>query len=429
MKKSRTSTHLKEVPEPPLVSVQIPLPMLVGLQLAQQSFLDLCILAGQEVLTRGMEDDRTVLCGEKGQHDDERQATRWGKTSSEVTLGGRRVCIPRPRVRGVQGGEKSLPWFQWAADRDPLDARTLEEVAIGVSMRSYARALEPTPAGVEQRAVSKSAVSRRFVALTKAQLRQWLSRPLSDCDLRVVMIDGIHFKDRILLIALGIEANGTKHVLGLREGTTENATVCRSLLRELIERGFPSDRAMLFVVDGGKGIHKAIVETYGRLAVIQRCQIHKKRNILDHLPEERHATISRMLNQIYLETDSAKLAQRQLERLASSLEHSDPGAAASVREGLEETLTLQRLEVRGALYLTLRSTNPIENLNGSVVRHTRNVKRWRDGLMVQRWVAMALLESEKRFRRIRGFQTMQHLVARLDEHQRLLELDNVKAIA
>ncbi len=429
MKKNRTSFHLKEAPAAPVVSVQVPLPMLVSLQAARQSFLDLCILAGQEVLARGMEEDRTALCGAKGQHDEQRQGMRWGQTASEVTLGGRRIAISRPRVRGVEDGEQSLPWFEWAADRDPLDARTLEEVAIGVSMRNYARALEPTPPGVTQRAVSKSAVSRRFVALTKHQLREWLSRPVSDWDLRVVMIDGVAFKDRILLIALGIEADGTKHVLGLREGTTENATVCRSLLRDLIERGLPADRAMLFVIDGGKGIHKAIRETYGRLALIQRCQVHKKRNILGHLPEERHATISRVLDQAYLETDSETLARRQLERLARSLEQSDPGAAASVWEGLDETLTVKRLEVSGALYLTLRSTNPIENLNGSVAHHTRNVKRWRDGLMVQRWVAMSLAEAEKKFRRIRGFREMNHLVAKLDEHQRHLELDNEEAIA
>lgn len=429
MKKGRTSTHLKEAPEPPMVSVQVPLPMLVSLQLARQSFLDLCIAAGQEVLMRGMEEDRTTLCGEKGKHDGQRQATRWGKASSEVTLGGRRIGISRPRVRSVEGAEQALPWFEWASDRDPLDARTLEEIAIGVSMRNYARALEPVPEGMTERAVSKSAVSRRFVVLSTAQLREWLSRPLGDWDLRVLMVDGICFKERILLIALGIESDGTKHVLGLREGTTENATVCRSLLRDLIDRGLPSDRSMLFVIDGGKGIHKAITETYGRLAVIQRCQVHKKRNILDHLPEERHATIGRLLDQIYLDTDSAKLARRQLERLASSLEQEHPGAAASVCEGLEETLTLQRLEVRGGLYRTLRSTNPIENLNSSVAQHTRNVKRWRNGLMVQRWVAMSLIEAEKKFRRIRGFQSMPHLVARLDEHQRFLQLDNMEAIA
>ena len=165
------------------------------------------------------------------------------------------------------------------------------------------------------------------------------------------------------------------------------------------------------------------------VSLIQRCQVHKKRNILGHLPEERHATISRVLDQAYLETDSETLARRQLERLARSLEQSDPGAAASVWEGLDETLTVKRLEVSGALYLTLRSTNPIENLNGSVAHHTRNVKRWRDGLMVQRWVAMSLAEAEKKFRRIRGFREMNHLVAKLDEHQRHLELDNEEAIA
>ena len=214
MKKSRTSRHLKEAPKPPTVSVQVPLPMLLSLEMARQSFLDVCISAGLEVLARGMEEDRTTLCGAtKGKHNGERQALRWGKTSSEVTLGGRRIPISRPRVRGVEGGEQSLPWFEWATERDPLNLRTLEEVAIGVSMRNYARALESLPADVAERAVSKSAVSRRFVALTKVQLRQWLSRPLGDWDLRVVMIDGVHFKDRILLICLGIEADGTKHVL------------------------------------------------------------------------------------------------------------------------------------------------------------------------------------------------------------------------
>ncbi len=429
MKKNRTSADLKEAPEAPTISVQIPLPMLWSLELARQSFLDLCISAGQEVLARGMEEDRTALCGAKGQHNRQRQAMRWGRTSSEVTLGGRRVPLSRPRVRTVEGSEQSLPWFEWASDRDPLDARTLEEVAVGVSMRNYARALDPLPAEGAERAVSKSAVSRRFVALTKAQLGEWLSRPLGQWNLRVVMVDGIHFKDRILLICLGIEADGTKHVLGLREGTTENATVCRSLLRELIERGLPSDRAMLFVIDGGKGIHKAIVESYGRLALIQRCQVHKKRNILEHLPEERHATVSRLLDQVYLETECPKLAQRQLDQLASSLEQSHPGAAASVCEGLAETLTLKRLGVHGSLYQTLRSTNALETLNGSVAQYTRNVKRWRNGLMVLRWVGMALNEAEKKFRRIRGFRSMDQLVTSLDEHQRKLGLDNEEALA
>ncbi len=429
MKKSRTSRHLKEAPKAPTVSVQVPLPMLLSLEMARQSFLDVCISAGLEVLARGMEEDRTAQCGAKGAHDSERKAVRWGKTSSEVTLGGRRIPISRPRVRGVAGGEQTLPWFKWATDRDPMNLRTLEEVAIGVSMRNYARALETLPPDVAERSVTKSSVSRRFVALTKVKLRQWLSRPLGDWDLRVVMIDGVYFKDRILLICLGIEADGSKHVLGLREGTTENATLCRSLLRDLIERGLPSDKAMLFVIDGGKGIHKAIVETYGRLAKIQRCQVHKKRNILEHLPEERHATVSRLINQAYLDTEDADLALRQLQQLASSFEKTYPSATASVLEGLDETLTLKGLGIHGVLYKSLRSTNAIENLNGTVGFHTRNVKRWRNGLMIQRWVAMALTEAEKKFRRIRGFGAMGHLVAALDEHQREIELDNEEAIA
>ncbi len=432
MKKSRTSAGPRKVPEeppPPLVSVQVPLPMLVSLEALRQSFLDLCIAAGQEVLTRAMEEDRTALCGPRGQHDRQRQAVRWGKSSSEVTLGGRRIPISRPRVRAVDGGELALPWFDWAVDRDPLHQRTLEEIAVGVSMRNYARALEPTPEGVSERAVSKSAVSRRFVALTQAQLRTWLSRPLGDLDLRVVMIDGIDFQDRILLISLGIAADGTKHVLGLREGTTENATVGRSLLRDLIDRGLPSDRAMLFVIDGGKGIHKAITETYGRLALIQRCQVHKKKNVLGHLPEELQPSVGRMLDQAYRKTECPKLAQRQLQQLVSSLEQTYPSAAASVEEGLEETLTLRRLGVAGALYLTLRSTNPIENLNRLVRDYTRTVTRWRNGLMVHRWVAMGLVEAKKKFRRIQGHRSMKDLIARLDEHQRALELDNEEAVA
>jgi transposase-like protein len=403
--------------------------MLVSLEALRQSFFDLCIAAGQEVLSRALEEDRTALCGPKGQHDAQRQAVRWGKTSSEVTLGGRRVTISRPRVRAVDGGELSLPWFDWAADRDPLNERTLEQVAVGVSTRHYARSLEPTPEGLSQRAVSKSAVSRRFVALTKAQLRTWLSRPLSDLDLRVVIIDGIDFQDRILLISLGIAADGSKHVLGLREGATENATVGRSLLRDLIDRGLPSDQAMLFVIDGGKGIHKAITETYGRLALIQRCQVHKKRNVLGHLPEELKPSVGRMLNQAYRDTDSAKLAQRQLQQLASSLEQTYPSAAASVEEGLEETLTVLALGVDKQLYRSLRSTNPIENLNRLVRKYTSNVTRWRNGLMVQRWVAMGLVEAEKNFRRLTGHRFMRDLIAKLDEHQRALELDNEEAVA
>jgi putative transposase len=232
----------------------------------------------------------------------------------------------------------------------------------------------------------------------------------------VVLIDGIVFHEHCILIALGIAADGTKHVLGLREGSTENATVANALLGDLISRGLPSDRALLFVIDGGKGIHRAIRDTFGDLALVHRCHVHKKRNVRRHLPERLQGSIVRVMNDAYART-SAPLAKRQLERLARSLDRTHPGAAASLREGLDETLTLQRLGIRGSLYRTLATTNPVENLNGSVSRFTRNVKRWRDGAMVVRWVATGVRGAEHRFRRVRGFRDMPRLVAALRKHQ------------
>jgi putative transposase len=240
-------------------------------------------------------------------------------------------------------------------------------------------------------ATSKSAVSRRWVALTQAQLHEWLSCSLKNLDLPVVMIDGIHFRDRVILVALGIDAQGNKHVLGLREGSTEATRVVRSLLSDLVDRGLDADRARLWVIDGGKALRKAIVDYFGNRALIQRCQEHKGRNVIEYLPDELHASVGRSLRDAW-DGASAALAAKQLQRLAASLQGKHPGAAARLREGLDETLTAQRLGISGALYRTLRTTNPIENLNGRVAHFTRNVRRWKDGAMTLRWVAGALAD-------------------------------------
>jgi transposase-like protein len=319
-------------------------------------------------------------------------------------------------VRSVDGHELALPSFTFAADRDPLDARTCEAMMIGVATRQYQRSLDPLPAGQPERAVSKSAVSRRFVTLSAQLLAQWLARPLAELDLRVVLLDGIAFRGHCILIALGITADGTKRVLGLREGTTENATVAKALLSELIERGLPTDRALLFGIDGSKGLRKAITQTFGALALVQRCQLHKGRNVREHLPEHLRPATDRALAAAYATPDAAA-AERQLERLAHTLERPHPGAAASVREGLAETLTLQRLGLTGALYQTLRSTNAIENLNGTIAHVTRNVRRWRDGAMLLRWIGTALHGAEPQFRRLRGYRDMAKLVAALRQHE------------
>jgi transposase-like protein len=314
----------------------------------------------------------------------------------------------------VEGKELELPSFAWAADRDPLDEHTWRVIAAGVSTRGYPETLEPLPDELEQRSTSSSSVSRRFVALSQRQLSACLSRPLDELDLWVVMVDGIAFRDHMILVAMGIDSTGKKHVLGLREGTTENASVAGRLLSDLVDRGLPADRPLLFVIDGAKALRRAIRDVFGEAGVVHRCQIHKIRNVLEHLPQHMHATVRRAMNDAY-KTSKPKSALRQLERLAASLEPDHPGAAGSLREGLEETLTLQSLGIKvgGTLWKTLRSTNPIENLNGGVAQFTRNVRRWRNGSMILRWVGSAILDAEKKFRRVRGYREMPVLVQAL----------------
>lgn len=403
---------LQVLESPRTTSVQVPLPMLDVLAGAHNSFFDLCVEVGQQVFSALMEQDREVICGPKGQHDPERRASRAGSTPSDITLGGRRIAIRRLRARSTEGAELALPSFAFAARRDPLDRHTLEAIACGVSTRRYGRSLERLSEHVDERSTSKSSVSRRFIALSQKQMATWLSAPLSGLDLRVLTIDGIVFHDHTVLIVLGIDADGHKHVLGLREGTTENRAVAKELLRDLLDRGLDPERARLFVLDGSKALRAAIRDVFGSLAVFQRCQVHKRRNVLEHLPERMHANVDRILREAW-ESADADLAKRRLERLASSLEAEHPSAAASMREGLDETLTLQRLSIEGALYRTLRSTNPIENLNGSIASYTRNVKRWQGGSMIVRWASAAVLDASKRFRRIRGHRDLDRLVKAL----------------
>jgi putative transposase len=427
MKKNRTPRTKHQVP-PTTVTVQMPLPMLASLNDVRQGFHSLCIDAGRQVLAAMMEHDRTGLCGPKWKPDPEREAQRAGHTTSLVVLGGRQIEIRRPRARSADRGERELPSYRWAADHDPLDHHTMETIAAGVATRNYRRTLDPLPNEEREVATSRSAVSRRFVALSAEVVADYLTRPLGELDLRVIMIDGVVFHEHTILIALGITSGAEKVVLGVREGTTENAGVATALLRDLIERGLPAEKTLLFVIDGGKGLRSAITKVFGNLALVHRCQVHKRRNVLDHLPDHLKAGIRRALQDAYDSTD-ATLAKKQLERLASSLEREHPGAAASVREGLDETLTLIRLGIIGWLYRSLRSTNIIENVNGSVGKFARNVRRWRDGAMIVRWVATALKEADQKFRKLKGHKDMPRLIAALDAHQSAVQVDTKKKAA
>jgi putative transposase len=358
-----------------------------------------------------LEEDRTAICGPRYQHQAERQASRTGTVPSEVVLGGRKVAMRRPRVR-ANGAEMPLPTFQLMAGEDPLNRRVVEQMLVGVATRQYARSLEPLPSTMATRGVSKSAVSRRFVAKTAAQLDAWRSTALDALDLVALLIDGVHIGEHCIVVALGIDQTGRKHALGLWDGSTENAAVCQSLLADLQSRGLRTDRSLLVLLDGSKALHKAVTQTFGAAALIQRCHVHKLRNILEHLPEGQRAWVRAVVMRAYRQTDVAT-ARRLLQDLARRLEDRYPSAAASVREGLEETLTVLTLGLSDRLRQSLATTNAIESLISRTRHVKRNVKRWRGGQMVLRWTAAAVLEAVKGFRRLKGHKDMPKLVAAL----------------
>lgn len=388
--------------------------------MVRDALYDTVIGAGLACVDEVLEAERAALCGARYAHQAGRQALRGGHVASSLVLGGRRVAVNRPRVRRAAGGELKLPsWRQWSA-RDPLEERALEQMVLGVSTRRYARSLELLPAGIAARGVSKSAVSERFVYGTERKLAELMSRELGGLKLAAVLIDGVHFGAHVVLAAVGVDERGGKHVLGLREGATENAAAARALLADLAERGLEMSRSILVVIDGAKALRKAVIEVFGARALIQRCREHKKRNVTDALPERLRGTVRGAMNQAYA-TREAGRARRLLDNLARRLEHQHPGAAASLREGLEETLTVMRLGLPANLERVLSSTNLIENLFSRVREIGRRVKRWQSGTMVLRWTAAGVLEAQRGFRKLAGYRALPALVAALRAHDAQLD--------
>ena len=396
------------------------LPLIDLLVDTRSELMELAVSSGLKVLTTMLEEDRTALCGPRYQHQPERHASRAGTVSSEVILGGRKVAIRRPRVRRGDV-EMPLPTFQVMAGNDPLNRRIVEQMLVGVATRQYARSLEPLPATIVTRGTSKSAVSRRFVAKTRAQLEAWQSQPLDGLDLVGLLLDGVHVGEHCLIVALGLAADGEKHALGLWEGSTENATLCQSLLANLQSRGLRTDRSLLVILDGSKALRKAVRDLFGDVALVQRCQVHKLRNVLDHLPERQRTSAKAILQRAY-RSAAVATARRLLTDLARRLETDHPSAAESVREGLDETLTVLGLNLPETLRRSLTTTNAAESLISRTRHVKRNVTRWRGGQMVVRWVAAGVLEAVKGFRRLKGHKAMPQLVAALRARDQQLGL-------
>jgi transposase-like protein len=377
---------------------------------AKDGLLALSVGVGLGVLAEMLEAEVDDVVGPKHAKLVDRVAVRHGHQAGEVTLGGRRVAVERPRVRTADGAsEVPLATYAHFADRDPLTRVVLEQLLAGVSCRRFSRTREPVGQDVlaAERSTSKSAVSREFVGRTREHLAQLMSRRLDDVRLAALMVDGIELKGRCCIVALGITTDGVKVPLGLWDGSTENKTVTAHLLADLVDRGLDVAQGVLVVLDGSKALRAAVAEVFGPVPV-QRCVRHKERNVLDHLPERDRPAIQARLRRAWA-TDNYNLAIDGLRLLADELDRSYPGAAASLREGLEETLTLTRLGVGGQLKRTLQSTNPIESMIEIVRRTSRNVKRWQSGDMCLRWTAAGMLEAETQFRRIIGYRDLAKL--------------------
>jgi putative transposase len=369
----------------------------------REGLLALAVGTGLQVMAAIMEEDVTAACGPRGRHDPDRAAVRHGHERGSVTLGGRRVPVVRPRMRTADGsGEVAVPSYQLFSQTEILGRMAMDRMLAGLSTRRYPVGLEPVGQRTEQIAAStsRSAVSRRFVAATQSALRELLAADLSTADLVAVMVDGVHFGEHTCVVALGIGVDGTKRPLALVEGSTENATLVTDLLVGLRERGLDVTRPVLAVIDGSKALRRAVLDVFDR-PVVQRCQLHKLRNVRDRLPERLRSVVEARMRRAY-HADSALAAEAELTALAAELERTHPGAAASLREGLTETLTVLRLDVPPTLARSLRSTNMIESMISICRDHAKNVKNWQDGQMALRWCAAGMLEASKQFRRVNG---------------------------
>jgi transposase-like protein len=377
----------------------------------QDSLTDFASEMGLKVASLLLEDEVNQRCGLRYERVPERTVTRYGHQRGVAVIGGQKLPMPRPRMRYTrQSGEADLETYARLQSPEAMPKSVLKRLVRGVSCRDYEGVVDLAREGF---GVQKSSVSRWFVKASADEVRQLSERRLDGVRFAVIYLDGVVYADETMTVALGVLENGAKRVLGVRQGATENAAVCTALLEDLQGRGLDTWQPTLLVLDGSKALRAAVKRVWGRNALSQRCQVHKKRNVREHLPEKHWHELSRQLHAAYHETDYDE-ALRRLKTTARWLERLNPDAAASLREGMEETLTVVRLGVPDLLRRTLATTNPLESAFSVAQNVTRRVKRWREGDMRQRWCVAGLLRAESKFRRVKGHRHMSELLKTLD---------------
>ena len=380
----------------PNIQMILPLADIIGM--LQQGVGNLLREAGLALMQTVMEEEVRHLAGERHQQHEQRRAHRWGKEKGYCVVDGQKVPIRRTRLRTADKREQRLGSYELFQRSGPLQLGVWDKMMRGLSTRNYGAVVKDFQ---DAYGIEKSAVSENFIEASREKVKELMERPLGELRLCAIVIDGTPFKDRQMIVALGIGCDGRKTVLGLREGATENTAVVSSLLSELVERGVDFSIPRLYILDGGKALAAAVRKHAGQAAFIQRCQVHKKRNVVDHLPEEHKADVKRKLHNAYSMADYED-AKRALQKLHRELMDLNPSAARSLEEGMEETLTVHKLRVPDQLRRTLCCTNVIESAFSVVETVCRNVKRWRDGDHIERWVGSGLLVAERQFRKVIG---------------------------
>jgi putative transposase len=392
----------------PVVQMVLPMAEMVGW--LRQGVGELVRQAGLQLMSLLMEEEVRALAGERSQPQPERMANRWGKERGYCVVMGQKVPIERPRVRTTEDKEVRLGSYEMFHRGEPLTETVWEKLMLGLSTRKYGQAVRQF---TEAYGLEKSAVSEHFIEASRVKLKELMERRLEKMRFCALIIDATPFEGQQMVVALGISQEGRKTILGIRQGATENATVVGELLGDLMQRGLDFSKPRLYVLDGGKALHAAVKKYAGDSAPIQRCQVHKRRNVLDHLTDEQKPAVARKLNAAYALQEYAA-AKQSLDGLHYELMHLNPSAARSLAEGLEETLTVHRLHVPQQLRLTLASTNVIESAFSIVEKVCLNVKRWHSGDQRERWIGSGLLVAQKQFRRIKGYKQIPVLLTELE---------------